>query len=492
MPPGSIRLGMPLPEAIYPCADVALIDAAASAMGIDVGELMQRAARALADEAEALAPEGTVLVATGPGNNGGDGWACARMLAERGHSVLVWPVVAPKSTLCKEQAERARAEPRLREISGLPEEPLTLIIDALLGAGARGEPREPIASALRGLARCDAPFLAADVPTGLGSELVLPAIRTLCFQVGKTELLDTPGIGPWRSVDIGIPLAAWQELHPVLFRRFPQYRADGHKGDNGELLVFAGGPYPGALEYSCRSAMRGGDDLVRAWTGDGPPLPPHVITVRQTGAVLAPTQRAALAAQIERASAVLIGPGLGRAEQTAEATRQVYQLAQEFGRTTVVDADGLTHLAALLRDKPADSAPVVVTPHRGEATTLLDGEPSDEALHAFARPDRIVLRKGRVDLVSDGRRWQQNPRGNPRMAVGGTGDCLAGITAGLCARGAEPYDAARLAILWITDCADELWRTDGPCYLAEDIIERLPATLRRHLEAVASWPPLAD
>ena len=191
-----------------------------------------------------------------------------------------------------------------------------------------------------------------------------------------------------------------------------------------------------------------------------------------------------------RASALLIGPGLGRDPGCPEAARQAFSLARDLGVPTVIDADGIAALTHDLREMEASPVPVVVTPHRAEARNLLGGEPDDHAVHAFARPDRVILRKGAVDLVSNGRRWQRNEHGNPRMAVGGTGDLLAGLTAGLLARGLTPFDAARLAVFWLTDTADGLWAEQGPCYLPEEILPRLGPTLRRHMEALGSWPPV--
>jgi len=193
---------------------------------------------------------------------------------------------------------------------------------------------------------------------------------------------------------------------------------------------------------------------------------------------------------LDRASERLV-EALERAESGDEPSPSRWRaLAMELDVPTVVDADGITHLAAELRSLEGQQPPVVVTRHKGEARSLLGKSVDDEALHAFARRDRVVLRKGRVDLVTDGRRWQENPRGNPRMAVGGTGDCLAGLTAGLLARGCATFDAARMAALWLTTAADELWAEMGPCYDAEDLLDRLPGTLRRLLAAQDDWPPV--
>jgi len=139
---------------------------------------------------------------------------------------------------------------------------------------------------------------------------------------------------------------------------------------------------------------------------------------------------------------------------------------------------------------PVSDARLLITPHRSEARTLLGGVATDETLHAFARPDRVILAKSVVDLITDGRRWQHNPRGNPRMAVGGTGDVLAGVAAGIMARGATPFDAARMAVLWVTIAGDGLWETHGPCYDALHLIDALPATLRSLLEPLNMWPPV--
>src|SRR3954464_6949098 len=137
---------MALPPPVVPLNESALIDEAAVALGQDLGVLMERAGEALAREAGRMAPSGRIVVACGPGNNGGDGYVCARLLAEQGREVAVWPVIAPRSPLGERQARRLPES--ITRLSGAPGEPPALIIDAILGAGTRGKPRDPIASAL--------------------------------------------------------------------------------------------------------------------------------------------------------------------------------------------------------------------------------------------------------------------------------------------------------------------------------------------------------
>ena len=485
-----------LPSPVCPLSETALIDEVAVALGQDLGELMERAGAAIAREAGRLAPDGTVLVVCGPGNNGGDGYVAARLLAEAGRTVLLWAVLKPSSPLCERQAKALPSS--VRRVAAVPSERPALILDAILGAGTRGRPREPVAAALvalGALANAGVPVLAADVPSGLGSELMLPATRIVCLQVAKQELLRLPDAGPGRgeftTVDIGVDRRAYTEVHPLCLRRFPPLRKDGHKGSNGELLVIGGGRFPGALEFATRAGLLTGCDLVRAWTAGTSPLPPTIVAHRQPGDSLVPEDPGELTPQLVRASCVLIGCGLGRDERVHEAARQAFSLANEMGVPVVLDADGITACADLVRDLPESDGKLLLTPHSGEARTLIGQAPTEQALHAFARRDRVLLAKGPVDLITDGWRWQKNPRGNARLAVGGTGDVLAGLAAGLMARGAPPFDAARMAVLWLTTCGDELWQEQGPCYDALGLIGRLPATLRRFLTDLGMWPPAA-
>ena len=480
---------MSLPPPIVPLTESALIDEAAQILGCDLGELMARAGAALAREAQHLVPEGPVLVACGPGNNGGDGYVCARILRESGRQVTVWPVVAPVSPLCLRAAEALTGTIPPSAPPFLPRP--ALVIDAVLGAGTRGRPREPIASALgvlRELAAAGVPVLAGDVPSGLGSDLEVPAVLSVCFQTAKAELLRSGG--EFTTVDLGIPSTAWQEIQPVCLRRFPPLRREGRKGTHGELLIIGGGLFPGALEFAARAAVRTGCDLVRAWTAGTAALPPTVVSHRQDRPSLVPGDPEELTPLIVRAGAVLIGPGLGQEEGTYEAARQAFSLALELGVPVVLDADGITACAAQVRAQDDPEARVLLTPHAREARTLLGSAATEASVHAFARRNRVILAKGPVDLVTDGWRWQHNHRGNPRMTVGGTGDVLAGLAAGLLARGALPYDAARMAVLWITTAGDSLWPERGPCYDTLDLIEALPPTLRRLMEPLGYWPPV--
>lgn len=489
----TMRHCMALPAPVIPLDEVALIDAAAVALDQDLCALMEAAGAAIATEAGRMAPSGEILVACGPGNNGGDGYVCARLLARSGRQVAVWPVVPPASDLCRLNRDRLPSSVRLA--AAPPARAPALLVDAVLGAGSHGSPRPPIPAALAALRQLACPVLAVDIPSGLGSPDVLPATRTVCLQAARHELLGNAATGEFITVDIGIDQRAWLEVQPSCLRRFPPLARDAHKGVNGELLVIGGGPFPGALELACRAAAMTGCDLVRAWTSQGPPLPATFVVHRQDGSHLHPCDAGDLTPFVVRAGAVLIGNGIGRDREAVEAARQAFSLCQELGVPAALDADGIAACAEAVRSLDPKSPPLLLTPHRGEMRTLLAqaAAADEEQIHAFAATNRTILAKAPVDFISDGWRWQRNRRGNPRMAVGGTGDCLAGLAAGLMARGCQPYDAARIAVLWLTEAGDELWAERGPCWDALDLIAALPATLRQLFgEAGLAWPPLGD
>lgn len=464
---------MTLPPPVVPNNEVALIDERAEELGCAIPELMLRAGKALADAVQHRHPEGRVLVACGPGNNGGDGYVAARLLAEAGRNVALWPIVEPRSILCQEQA--AEIPPGVTGITE-PEadQQYSVILDAMLGAGISGKLRAPVAEAMQVLRALDIPCIAADIPTGLVSNEALPDTHTITFQIAKQDL------DPQHSqvVDIGIPAKAINETSSVLFRRFPRFHKEGHKGDNGNIFVLAGWQFPGARHYCSSAALSAGCDLVHCYIPEGEALD-HAC-VRHT------PSSTNLSALITRCDVLLIGPGMG--DQHGELIDEVFSIACEQNIPCVLDADAVHHLKYKLRGN--QHPPLIITPHRGELRALTGNDDYDEAaVHEFAAPNKVILAKGAVDFISDGQQWQHNPYGNPRLAVGGTGDVLAGLCAGLLARGCSLFDAARLAVYWECMTADQLWQDMGPCYLPDDILGELAQVLRQELSAKQLWPP---
>jgi ADP-dependent NAD(P)H-hydrate dehydratase / NAD(P)H-hydrate epimerase len=470
---------MDLPDAVIPATDVNLIDAAAVSLGCDIGELMQQAGTAVARAIDQQYPDGPILIVCGGGNNGGDGYVAARHLAEHGRAVWCWPVAPPKSPLCLQAA--AKLPDSVRVLQSAPSEQATVIVDAILGAGAAGPLRGQLGTALDQLRRLGAPCVAIDLPTGLDQGVWLRPCRCLCLGLVKRECLNHGDDLRFHVLDIGLPAASWQDVSISCLQRLPRHRLENHKGQNGRVLVVAGWHFPGALELAARASLASGCDLVHTWGPDSDRLPPELVQHRHQN-------DNTLAVLVEQVDAVLLGPGLGTDADSTLLAERIWRLSRETGTDLVIDADGLSLLHQHIQDEPHPG--LLLTPHHGEATRLLEETPEPGQMHAWATEKRVVLLKGQTDLITDGMRWQQNPRGNPRLAVGGSGDVLAGLATGLLARGCDRFDAARLAALWLCTAADACWQEQGPCYTPVDLLQQLPGSLRELCrQADIPWPP---
>ncbi len=475
-----------LPASIIPVTDVAVMDAAAVQLGCKIADLMEQAGQALADEVyrfvDTLPKSGSVLFVCGSGNNGGDGYVSARFLAEllQGTTVFVqvWAACSPKSPLCC--AAAAALPPSVTQVETLPQEKPLCIVDCIIGAGVVGPPRPAIIRVLEQLAAYGAgehiPIVAADVPTALGFDVQLTTAQTVCFQLAKQPVV--AAALPHSIADIGVPQSAWADIHASCLRQWPKHKAQGHKGQHGSLLIIGGQRFAGAARLACAAAMVSACDVVHAWAPASVHFPAHVVHHHDS------TGHHTLIKLIQAVDAVLIGPGLGRAES------EICGIVQRWiGNTPlIIDADALYEMSAFCAS-PHEESQLLLTPHAAELRMLI-GEHCVVDVHNYASLQRVLVAKGAVDFISDGQRWQQNYRGNPRMAMGGTGDCLSGFIAGLVARGCGVYEAGRMALFVLCEAADELWQECGPLYTPEQLIERMPQVIQQHLCVFGLWPPL--
>jgi hydroxyethylthiazole kinase-like uncharacterized protein yjeF len=208
---------------------------------------------------------------------------------------------------------------------------------------------------------------------------------------------------------------------------------------------------------------------------------PTFIVHSLEGGFLASSHLDSLKELSKDADAVLIGPGLGRDEETVAA---VNGLLKALDKPVVVDADGLFALAQAKSFK--FTVPAVLTPHAREFTRLGGSKQlTPEAVDVLAQKfNATVLLKQPVDIISDAQRHKLNRTGNPRMAVGGTGDVLAGIVAGLMAKGVEPYNAARMGAYLSGAAGDLAFGRLGQSMTATDVIACIPTALERCLNRV--------
>jgi NAD(P)H-hydrate epimerase len=438
---------------------------------------MQRAGAAAATEVVRRLPHllaDGVLIYTGAGNNGGDGWVLARALATAGVRVAVNEAVVSKADDAR--AERGLARPVVgSEATGRER----IVVDALLGTGSRGAPRDQVAKAIEDIAAAraqGATVVALDVPSGIDADtgdatVAVHADLTLTFGGVKRGLLAARSrTGTIVVLDIGLGEGS-QEL-PELVREawvetmVPPIAADAHKGVRGRLAIIGGGGgMTGAAVLAARAAMRSGIGLVRLIVpGDAVPIvqgvEPHALAhawpVDDEG-------RAATQVTLSSwAHVLLIGPGLGDTDETRAMARRVLR---EWRGPVVIDADGLNvfagdaqTLGALCRGRPA-----LLTPHLAEAARLLDEDSATVARDRYDAAARLaglthatVVLKGVPTIVTapDGR-TMVSATGTPVLAAAGSGDLLAGISAALMHRAADALAAGACAA-WVHGRAGEI------------------------------------
>lgn len=472
---------------IMSVTEMRAVDSASAALGVSTRRLMENAGAAVARAAAARFEPRPTAVLCGPGNNGGDGWVAARLLAEQGWPVWVESLV-DRAALRGDAADAAAAF-QGRVLGLAPDDGAAhLVIDAMFGAGLA----RPLAGVVAARAAVLAPerTLAVDTPSGLPGDGAAPngacvrAGTTVTFVAKKLAHVLEPGrelCGDVIVADIGAPAAALAEIEGRLWENGPPLWADAlpwparvaHKHGRGRAMIVSGPAIrTGAARLAARAALRAGAGLVTVLS---PRDALAINAAHLTAIMLAETEEAeAIAAAARDAHAVVIGPAAGLAPRTREAVlRLLRQEAQ-----VVLDADALT----VFEGDPANlfsalRAHDVMTPHMGEFRRLfpdLAAAPikTDMARLAAARTGCVVLLKGADTVIAapDGR-CVVNTRGTPFLATAGSGDVLAGLIGGLIAQGVASFEAA-CAGAWLHGAAGE---SLGPGLIAEDLPEAFPA-----------------
>ncbi len=473
-------------------------------LGISLYDLMQRAAAGVVEVclSRLRHPRQPVWVICGAGNNGGDGYAAARMLADRGLDVAVVDC-APgrtRSPLAAGERERAAAAGLIRERApdDFPDD--CLLVDAVYGAGfsfsrALAADETELLTRMGRAARRGATVVAVDLPSGVEADTgqalaaAVPASVTVTFVRPKPGLFLYPGralagrvvtdgldIEP-AVLDAVLPPDPGREtivLDDARVREWaPARPPDAHKGLFGRVMVFGGSPgMGGAATLAVGAALRSGAGLVHALVAAAARAG---IDVRHPEALVVapesfPPSSRELAAHGVDKQVVLAGPGLAVGAPERE---RIAQLAM-FAGALVLDAGALTALAAehermlaLLRQRVEQGLPpAVLTPHPGEFARLAPDLPLADPLaaaRALARRCRgVVVLKGASTVIaaSDGR-CAINPTGNNGLATGGSGDVLAGLLAGLLAQGMAAWPAACAAVYLHGLAADWAARSRG-------------------------------
>jgi hydroxyethylthiazole kinase-like uncharacterized protein yjeF len=502
-----------LPDWLDPLPDAseqrALDEWAIGERGVPGTELMERAGTGLAEVVSEVAPAGRVAVVCGKGNNGGDGLVAARVLRERGRDVAVL-LLGPADEL------RGDARTNLEVLPGPAPEPFAaqalagaaVVVDAILGTGFSGEPREPAAGAIEAINAVGArggsrvAVIACDVPSGVDastaevSGVAVRARATVTFHAAKPGLWIAPGkdhAGNVRVVDIGIGPGGPADpqiglISDRVVDQIPRRGRDSTKFAAGSVLVCGGSlGLTGAPCMASESAMRAGAGYVTALVPGSlsvifgakllevmtVPLP-DVDGSIQARAVEQVLERA------DRADALVLGPGLGRADETQEFARQ---LAGYAPVPLLLDADGLNAHAGAIELLADRAAPTVMTPHAGELARLLESDSAAvgarrlaSVRHAAATARAIVVLKGDDTLVAgpDGRVGVSRG-GAPALATAGTGDVLSGVIGAYLAKRMDPFAAACAGVFVHARAGQLTAREIGPeGVIASDVIAALP------------------
>jgi hydroxyethylthiazole kinase-like uncharacterized protein yjeF len=458
--------------------------------GVRSEELMETAGRALAEVVAGLAPSGPIRILCGKGNNGGDGKIAAKRLRGMGFEVELAELWADDRP--------ADLEAWLAG-SGA-------VVDAILGTGFSGAPREPAAAAIEAINRCGAAVVACDIASGVDAssgEVVGPAVEadlTVSFHGAKLGQRIAPGkwhTGELRVVPIGIPAgapgtAAAGVIAPSVLALAPRRGQRSTKFSSGQVAIAGGSRgLTGAVRMSSLAAIRAGAgyatvavpaELESVFEAGEP----EVMSVGCSGGdgCLTPASAKAVLRTFERAAAGVLGPGLGRDPGSVELAREVVGAIEA---PLVIDADGLNAFAGRLEAIAARRSPTVLTPHAGELGRLLecgsgevDARRLASARAAAKAAGAVIVLKGDDTIVSDGERIAVNAIGAPALATAGSGDVLSGMIAALLARGLDPFTAACAAVVAHAragrDAAARIGAAES--VIASDVIHSIPMGMR--------------
>ncbi|MFT5141834.1 MAG: hydroxyethylthiazole kinase-like uncharacterized protein yjeF [Rhodothermales bacterium] len=454
-------------------------------------------------------------IACGKGNNGGDGLVLARVLAGEGRSVTVFMALGSDG-LTADAAKnleilRRLSPPSLRwadTVDGLSKS--TVLVDALLGTGQQGPARPPLASCMAWLNLQRSLKVALDIPTGLDSDtgglLGDPFRADLTVTLGALKAGLLFGSGPDVSgkvavVEIGIPEAALSTrssepgcgllVDDAFVRQaLPRRARIGHKYSTGPALVVGGSSkYPGAPALAASAAARVGSGYVATALPGGVPWagPAEIPSIDSDGEELE--------GWLERAKAVLVGPGMGRGLAAEALFKRVVQAARQ---PLVIDADGLRVLGNSGGLGLVRSNPWLITPHAAEFEHLRrsmpnggdlqsDANASNPAETARAWANRwgvvLVLKGSPTVIASPDGRVVVAAVGGPELATAGTGDVLSGMCVGLLAMGLAPFEAAVCAVHLGGCCAARYVKGRGlASMMAGDIVRLLPIVLSEQFQ----------
>ncbi len=493
--------------------DVSRVDRNSKFFGVPPIILMENAGRSVADTIYERYPPTeyrNVVVFSGTGNNGGDGFVAARHLSTLNYHVTV--VLLGSSDRIRSEEARANWDTlkkmflsinllEIKDSSSLNKvapilEKTDIVIDAILGVGSKGAPRGLYKETIRFIneykSKHGFKIVSIDIPTGLDvfeGKTFTPAIKpdlTITFIANKNGLNEENG-GEIVIKDIGQPPESETVVGPgdilnLIQRRDPW----SHKGDFGKIMIVGGGKhYYGAPTLTGLAALKTGADLVYIFAPESAArviknFSPDLIVRPLDGEYLKMNHVSELIDFSNNVDVVVLGPGLGVEEETIDTAYELVNRLSKLGKKVVVDADGLKALAK----HGIPKGNMIITPHAGEFKMIFNVSVSKEinermkqVLEAAKNHKCTILLKGHIDVISDGEKVKLNITGNPGMTVGGTGDVLTGITAALYSLTNDPLQAASSAAFLSGYAGDIAFEKFGYSLLATDVLNFVPEAI---------------
>ena len=490
--------------------------------------LMESAGKSLAEEVGKIAvytfaKPVKVVIFTGSGGNGGDGFVAARYLLNRGYDVDIYML---KENIRSDDAKTnleilENMKPRLSRLNIYNLRTLEdinscevaqnrdsefVIVDGLLGTGIKGKLQTNIKRAIEIINESKGVTISVDVPSGMDpltgevSDLAVVPDYTISFHKIKTGVRDADEelVGGLVTADIGIPFEAEYFVNYGDFLRLKNRNPNSHKGNNGRLLVVGGSKeYSGAPAIAGMAAIGAGADLVYVASPENAAdaiksTSPDLIVKSLEGDKLSLNHLDEILDLSENVDAVLIGPGSGIDDETSKLFNV---LVTKIKKPIVLDADSLKQVELSLIKNRED---MILTPHIFEFKSFFktdddlrldidsyDFSEVDENITLFQKISRqikgTVVVKGKYDLILSGSKFKINKSGNAGMTVGGTGDALAGISASLLSQGLSSFDSASLATFINGLAGDEAFDVKGNGYSATHLVSYIGSVIKNGL-----------
>ncbi len=490
--------------------------------------LMESAGKSLAEEVGKIAvytfsKPVKIVIFTGSGGNGGDGFVAARYLLNRGYDVDIYML---KENIRSDEARTnfeilQNMRPRLSRLKIYNLKSLDdidnsevaksndsefIIVDGLLGTGIKGNLQTNVRRAIEIINESKGIKISVDVPSGMDpltgevDDLAVVPDYTISFHKIKTGVrkAEEEVVGGLVTADIGIPIEAEYFVNYGDFLRLENRKSSSHKGNNGRILIVGGNKdYAGAPAIAGMAAIGAGVDLVYV----AAPLKaaeaikstsPDLIVKSLDGDKLSLNHSDEILKIADDVDAVLIGPGAGIDPETSKLFNV---LVTKIKKPIVLDADALKQVELSLIKNRDD---IILTPHIFEFKSFFkvrndlkldidsyDFSKVDENVTEFQQIARqikgSVIVKGQNDLILSGTKFRINKSGNPGMTVGGTGDALAGIATGLFAQGLNAFDSACLAVFINGLAGDEAYGVKGNGFSATDLVSYIGSVIKNGL-----------